>query len=790
MLLALSASLAAQGGYRMPPADVAALVDAPAAPGTSFSPDGRTLLLSAVPGVPTIADLSAPEHRLAGYRINPATWGPSRAGYSTGLTLVDVATGRERAVSGLPSEPRIRNLSWSPDGSHIAFTHQSANGQELWVLEVASARARHRAGVRVHDVWGSGALNWMPDNRTLLVRSVPAGVGAEPVRNTVPTGPVIQETEAEASPAPTYQDLLADAHDEALFDHYFTAQYVMVPLNGRVVAVGPKGVHAGADPSPDGRFILVRTLLKPWSYNLPAGRFAETTTVWNRDGRQVAVIAEHPVRERIPLAPNSTFPGRRSIQWRADAPAQLFWVEALDGGDARTSADLRDRAYLLEAPFTAAPTRWFATATRFAGIQWGRGDLALVSETWRATRTLKTWRVAPASPAQAPALLVERNYEDSYNNPGSPLTTATPDGGRVLRTWGDSETLVLSGMGAGPEGNRPFLRSWNLGTGETTEIWRSAAPYFETPALLADAGTVVIRRESPTEPPNLVVKSLNGGTDRALTAFPHPTPQFRDIRAEFITYTRADGVGLSAQLLLPAGWDSTKGTLPVMIWAYPREFGSADAAGQVSDSPYRFNAISYWGPHFLVTQGYAVLNNAAMPIVAVQQGAEPNDTFVDQLRLNAEAAIGELVRRGVSDGRRLAVGGHSYGAFMTANLLAHTDLFQAGIARSGAYNRSLTPFGFQAEPRDLWEATDTYIEMSPFFHAHKINEPMLMIHGMADNNTGTFPMQSERMFQAMRGKGGKTRLVMLPHESHGYRARESLMHMLWEQLDWLNTYVK
>jgi dipeptidyl aminopeptidase/acylaminoacyl peptidase len=785
LLLLASLPLHAQTGYKTPPADVAALVDAPAAPQTVLSPDGAWLLVAAQPGVPRIADLAAPELRLAGYRINPANHNTSRSGYVTGLSLVETSTAAIRPVSGLPPQPRIQNLSFSPDGRLIAFTHDSGSRLDLWVLTIRNGRAAKLGSLAVNNTLPGLPYTWFPDSRSLLVRAVRANAGAAPVRNPVPDGPVIQASSGDAAPVRTYQDLLNDAHDEALFRYYTTSRLMRVDLNGRATAIGEPGIYSQVSVSPDGRHILTTRILEPFAYTVPASLFPSRTEVWDATGNRVFLVTENPLLDRIPIAFNSTYEGRRSIQWRRDAPSTLFWVEAADGGDPRRSADIRDRAYLLASPFTREPILVAELATRFAGIAWGDAQTALISETWRATRRVKTWRLSPDQHAQ-PRLLIDRNYEDRYNDPGSPIVR---DG--HLRIT-DGRYLHMTGAGGSPEGDRPFLDRYDLETGETVRLWRSEAPWYESVVGIADEGVtaVITRRETVDVPANLFRRNLVDGTLTALTDIPHPTPQYKGVRTEFITFQRVDGVGLSGQLLLPDGYTPDQGTLPVVVWAYPREFGSADAAGQVTDSPFRFNAISYWGPQFFVTQGYAVLNNAAMPIVAAEPGAEPNDTFVEQLVANAQAAIDELVRRGVSDGKRLAVGGHSYGAFMTANLLAHSDLFRAGIARSGAYNRSLTPFGFQAEPRDLWAAPETYIRMSPFFHADRINEPILLIHGEADNNSGTFPIQSERMYQALKGKGATARLVMLPHESHGYRARESLHHMLWEQLTWLDTYVK
>jgi len=777
----------------MPPAEVAALVDAPSAPSLRIAPDNSYMLLLHSPGVASIEDLAQPELRLAGYRINPRTNGPSRSGYSTRITIKDPSNLRERDIAGLPENAVIQNVSIAPDSRHIAFTLTRTNHIELWVADAASARARRLGEVHINNTWPGTPFEWSPDSRFILARTIPADRGPAPQPPLAPSGPVVQEATGAPAPARTFQDLLSNPHDETLFDYYFTSELTRVNLNGRTQSYADAAIYTRTSFSPDGQYLLLTRLQRPYSYTVPGSRFPSITEVRDLRGNPVAVITEQPLLDNIPIAPNSTFEGRRSITWRNDAPSTLFFVEAQDGGDARVEAPIRDIAYLLEAPFTGQATELVRLETRYAGVAWGRDDLALISETWRATRSTKTWHVQPGNPGAQARMVFDLNYEDRYGNPGSPEFVLNDFGQPVLHISPDGTEVFMTGIGASPEGNRPFLRAMNIESLEMRELWRSEAPYFERVAAIADRGATRIftLRESVNEPPNYFERNLADGSIRTLTEFPHPTPDLIDVPSEFVQFERADGLPLSGQLLLPVGYDAERdGRLPLVIWAYPREFASAAAAGQITDSPYRFNSISYWGPHFLVTQGYAVLANAAMPIVPPSPDVEPNDSFIEQLTLNAEAAIDFVVDRGIADRNRVAVGGHSYGAFMTANLLAHTDLFKAGIARSGAYNRSLTPFGFQAEPRNIWEAQDIYIMMSPFFHAHQLKTPILFIHGEADNNSGTFPIQSERMFAAVRGTGGTARLVMLPHESHGYRARESLMHMLWETITWLDTYVK
>lgn len=779
--------------YQMPPPEVAALVDAPSSPGLMVAPDRTTMLLMHSSGVKSINDLAQPELRLGGLRINPRNNGPSRSNYSNRITVKKMDDLSESDISGLPENPIIQNVSYSPDGRKIAMILTMDQHLELWVADVSLASAGRVGTISVNNTWFGSPYDWYPDSRTLLVRTIVTNRGSAPVASLAPDGPNVQQSTGEIAPARTFQDLLANPHDEILFDYYFTSQLVKVDLDGNTSNFGNPDIFSAVSISPDGTYVLVNKIERPYSYIVPASRFPITTEVWDRDANLVSTIQKLPLLDNIPIAFNSTYEGRRNISWRNDSPSTLFFVEAQDEGNPTLDVPVRDKAYLLNPPFNSDPVELAKLENRFAGIIWGNDDLAMISETWRATRNLKTWRVRPGSPEVQAELLIDRSYEDRYNDPGSPIMRMVDGQGFVIHTINDGNEILMSGLGASPDGNRPFLRAFDLRSKETREIWRSEAPYFESVVAITmeDGSRFITRRETNTEPPNFFERDLNSGSGRTITNFPHPTPQLIGVQSEFVTFERNDGLPLSGQLLLPPGYRAdSDGPLPLMIWAYPREFGSADAAGQISDSPYRFNAISYWGPHFLVTQDYAVLNNASMPIVAAGPDIEPNDSFLEQLVGNAKAAIDYLAERGIADPERVAVGGHSYGAFMTANLLAHSDLFKAGIARSGAYNRSLTPFGFQAEPRSIWEARDTYITMSPFFYADRIKTPILFIHGEADNNSGTFPIQSERMYQAVRGNGGLTRLVMLPHESHGYQARESLMHMLWETIDWLDKYVK
>ena len=782
----------AQEPYRLPPEEVVRILDAPPSPGVSIDPTRTTMLLMERENLPPISELAQPMLRLAGMRINPDTTASHGPRSTVGLLLQDIATGAQRRIT-LPGDASVSSINWSPQGDRVLFLIMRGQAAELWIADTATGQARALTGPVVNAVPG-GAPQWMPDGKSVIVRLIPEDRGAMPQPSRAPIGPIIQETTGRSGPVRTYQDLLANAHDEALFDYFFTAQLTSIDVeSGEQSKLGPPSIFRGIDVSPTGRFLLVARTHAPYSYLHPWSAFPETIEIWtstddsSRSGRRSIELARHPLRDNIPIQGVQT--GMRQVRWHSiEGADQLVWAEALDGGDPRAEATHRDRLMTLAAPFTGEPAELLRTQHRFSGVTFTeRADLSMVSEYDRDELWSRTWIVNLDDAASEPRLIWSRSVRDRYNDPGSPITTTTPDGRRVVMVHGDA--LLLSGAGASPEGDRPFLRRLDLGHLETTELWRNHGERYESVSgILNDDGTrVLIRRESPTDPPNYFEVDLSSGAERALTQFADPAPQLRSIRTELVTYTRDDGVDLSATLLLPPNYREGD-RLPLLVWAYPREFNDPATAGQVSGSPYRFTQIGGSSHLFLLTQGYAIMNNATMPVVGHPETA--NDTFVQQIVASAQAAIDKAVELGVADPQRVGVGGHSYGAFMTAHLMAHSDLFRAGIARSGAYNRTLTPFGFQSERRTFWEAPQIYMNLSPFTHAHRITAPLLFIHGEIDNNSGTFPIQSERMYHAIQGHGGIARLVMLPYESHGYQARESVMHVLAEMIDWFDRFVK
>jgi dipeptidyl aminopeptidase/acylaminoacyl peptidase len=700
------------------------------------------------------------------------------------LTLVAAKDGSTRKIS-LPEGIKMGLPEWSYDGKWIAFVRYLDTGVELWIVEVMTGQARLLTPARVNAVLGS--FTWLPDNKKLLVSLIPDNRGTPPEPPVVPVGPNIQQTSGKFSKVWTYQDLLNDPHDEDLFEYYGTSQLVEVEVtNGQMKKMGTPGLYLEHSPSPDGSYLLVTRIKKPFSYSVPYYSFARSLEVWDKQGKLVRLIADLPVADEVPI--NGVEKGPRSARWQPLRPATLVWAEALDEGNPEINVPFRDGLKSLEAPFQAEPRDVGKTPERLAALSWlGQEGLALVSDfSWK-----KQWRTTFLMdfnhPEIQPRKIFDLSARDQYNDPGRPVTIVTPAGESIALQ--DKDWIYLAGSGASPEGDRPFLDRMNLETMAKTRLFQSPPGRYEAfvDFALNSRDRIIISSESRVEPPDYYLLNLKSKKRQALTGFKDPAPQLTGMKKELIKYKRADGVDLSGTLYLPPGYKEGE-KLPVVVWAYPLEYTDARVAGQVRGSPHRFTFFRSTSQLFFVTQGYAVLDNAQMPVVGDPKTV--NDTFVDQIVANAKAAIDTLETMGVGDPRRVGVGGHSYGAFMTANLLAHCDLFAAGIARSGAYNRTLTPFGFQSERRTLWEAPEIYFKVSPFMNAHRINEPILLIHGEADNNSGTFPIQSERLFHALKGHGATARLVLLPYESHGYSARESVLHVLAEMFEWFDKYVK
>ena len=772
----------ATSGYLLPPREIVDILDAAPPPTVEVSPARDVVVLLDRASMPTIADLAQPMHPLAGLRINPRTNGPHRSQLARALTIKVIADGTERAVT-LPPNPKLSWIGFSPDGKRFAFTQQRDNGIELWIGDPATGLAKAMTTAQLNAINGA-PCEWVADGGSLLCEFISPNRGAPPTAG-VPTGPNIQEHRGGRAPVRTYQDLLSSAHDEALFDYYATSQLAFVDAaSGQRTAVGQPAIFVTTSPSPDGQFILVHRAVRPYSWLVPLRNFPASIEVWNRSGASVKQIAELPVADNVPNG--GVLPGPRNFQWQPLATATVVWAEALDNGDPKATVAHRDKVMTMSAPFTAGPTELARTEYRYSGVSWTDHGAALLTEFDRPRRWTRTWVID--KPGATPRKLWDRSQEDSYSNPGTPQRRDRPSGLSTIRQ--DGSAIYVAGLGAAPEGARPFVDRLDLTTLKTERLFQTSGRSYETVLdVISDDGSVILtRHESRTDPPNVYVRDLKAGTRRALTAYADPAPQLKGIQKQLITYKRDDGVELSATIITPPGWTPSQGPLPTLLWAYPREFTDPANAGQVTGSADKYTSISGASHLLFLTQGYAIIDDPTMPIVG--PGETANDTYVKQLVASAQAAVDRAVELGVTDRNRVVVGGHSYGGFMTANLLAHSDIFRAGLARSGAYNRTLTPFGFQNEQRTFWEVPQIYSAMSPFNFAHKVNEPILLIHGEVDDNSGTFPMQSERFYMALKGHGAIVRYVTLPFEAHGYAARESVLHTVAEMLNWANEWGK
>jgi dipeptidyl aminopeptidase/acylaminoacyl peptidase len=789
LTILLPSALFSQGSYKQPPKEIMDVLNAPAIPGTSISPTRDRIAVLEPLRYPPIADLAQPMLRLAGTRFNPNTNGPNLQGYSVSMKLMNVADGKTVDVV-LPAGTKIAGVQWAPDGKHIAFGSITPTGVELWIVNSVSGKATKVKNVLVNTAFGG--FGW-EGSAHLSATIIPAGRGPAPAyRDVVPNEPNIQETTGRRGTVPTVQDLLRSPNDEKLYEYYATSQLALIGVDGKVKTVGSPGIFGDATFSPDGKYVYVSIIQKPFSYIYPASRFPKRQEVWDASGKPVQKLPDVPLLDNIPQQGVPT--GPRSYSWIPIEPATLSWVEALDGGDPRNKVTPRDKMMKLAAPFSGNAAEVLKTEHRFQGRQFGEKDGVMFFFDYnRDTQRRRMFMADYRNPSNAKQIY-DLNINDRYGDIGAPVTRVQPNGVALVRQNGDD--IFLSGLGASPQGDRPFFRKMNLKTLKTEEIYRSGTDAYEAFAgMIDDAGmNFFTRKDSLTEPPNLFIRQVcpqgqvcTALAYRQVTEFKDPAPQLRGIKKQLVQYKRADGVDLSFTLYLPPGYK--EGTrLPTIVWAYPESFTDASVAGQVAGSTNRFTQMGGISHLFLLLSGYAILDNTSMPVVGPPE--TKNDTFVKQIVDASQAAIDKAVEMGVTDRDRVGVGGHSYGAFMTANLLAHSDIFRAGVARSGAYNRTLTPFGFQDEIRDFWQATRIYTEVSPFFYANKINEPILLIHGEADNNQGTFPMQSERLFAAISGNGGTARLVMLPHESHGYSAKQSVEHTLFEMVDWFDKHVK
>jgi len=777
--------------YQKPSKEILELAEAPLAPSIRIDNQGENIVFLYRSNFKSIEVLSEKEMRLGGLRINPKTNINSRQSYYTDVKVRIGRNGDESRVTGLPEKGRYANFSWSPNQKKMAFTNTVINGVELWILDIATKTVKKITESNLNANTGR-PFSWFKDNKSLLIKVISKNKEALiDTKTAIPTGPTISVSEAgKKAQNRTYQDLLKNKTDEHNFEQLVLSELYKVDLNSTKILWMKSDMYRSISFSPDGNYIMITTIEKPFSYLVPYSRFPSKTNIYDTDANLISTALQVPLIEDLPKGFMSVRKGKRSLSWRGDKPNTLVWVEALDEGDANIEVPYRDQVFQLDAPFKAKGTLVCKTIGRFSGINWGNDHIAIARDYWWNTRNTKTYLINPSNNSIVPIKISDRNYQDRYSDPGRFVTKRNEYGRYTLDLVGDNAYLI--GDGYSDKGKFPFIDEMNLKTKETTRLYQSnLTDKVEniSAALDMKKGEVLVRIESKNEYPNYYIRNIKKKVAPIpLTQFKNPFSSIQNVHKEVIKYKREDGLELSGTLYLPTNYEEGK-KYPMIMWAYPREYKDKSSAGQSTSNSNNFTYPWYGSPIYWVTKGYVVLDDASFPIVG-EGDEEPNDTFIKQLVSNAKAAIDAVDNLGYIDRSKVAVGGHSYGAFMTANLLSHSNLFAAGIARSGAYNRTLTPFGFQSEERNYWEAPEIYYNMSPFMHADTMKTPLLLIHGEADNNSGTYPLQSERYFNALKGLGAPVRLVMLPKESHGYRAKESVLHMLWEQDQWLEKYLK
>ena len=793
-VLALSLTSFAQENlsYQKPSASILELADYERAPSVSMDTKKEYMLLTYRNTYKSLDDLNQDELRLGGLRINPITNISSAVTYVNNLKLRKIKDSNEMQVQGLPANPRISNIAWSPNDTKISFSHTTATGVELWVIDVASAKAKKLTEAMVNANIGN-PFSWLNDNATILVKMLPKNRAALlDAKKDLPNGPIISNADGAKSQNRTYPDMLKNKNDELNFENIMTSELYKVTLDGTATLFKKADMYAGESFSPDGNYIMLTTIQKPFSYIVPLSRFPSKSVICDTNGQEIKVVNEVPLTEIIPKGFMAVRKGKRNMSWRADKPATLVYAEALDGGDPATKVDFRDEVFLWNAPFDAAASSLVKTPQRYSGIMWGNETTAIVSDEWYDTRNTKTYLINPSNPSVAPRVIFDRNSQDVYSDPGNFETRKNQYNRYVLAIENDNAYLL--GQGFTKNGQFPFISEFNLKTAQAKRLYTSTYTDKKEDVIEIEdfkKGTVLVQIQSKNEYPNYYLRNIfQKNKLTPITAFKNPFESIKNVSKEVIKYKRKDGVELSGTLYLPVGYDKVKKEkMPLLIWAYPAEYKDKNSAGQSTQNPNEFTFPNYGSFVYWVTKGYVVLDDAAFPIIG-EGTTEPNDNFITQLVDNAEAAINAVDALGYINRKKVAVGGHSYGAFMTANLLTHSNLFACGIARSGAYNRTLTPFGFQSEQRNYWETPEVYNTMSPFMNADKMKTPMLLVHGEADNNPGTFTLQTERYFQALKGLGAPARMVILPKEAHGYVTKENILHLLWEQDQFLEKYLK
>jgi dipeptidyl aminopeptidase/acylaminoacyl peptidase len=772
------------GQYKVPDDRIKDVYEITKPPYLIFKPFSKSAFEITYKGQIGLNELVEEDLELAGKKFLPRI-NASRKFYQTdSFSLVDFANDSSDQID-IAKYATIRTVFYSWDYSKAIMTYEMEDGISFIYVDFKTKKITDYPQIKLNGAMGEPHVQWLANQKEVLIQMIPEDRPQEADYDPIPQSPLIEETSGKMSQLRTYTKLLKSPNDEILFDYYFTSQIAIVNLKSKKIKeIGPAGIYPSVEISPNNKLLLVTKINTPYSYTVPYYYFPQTTSIWNLKGKEVKHIMDRPLQDEIPIG--GTYAGQRYHHWLPIAEQTLVWYQAQDEGDPNQQVEYRDIIYKSDYPFKTSEV-FFKTQHRASGYQCLSDKENIIYGDYDRDRLWsRQWLLNLAD--NSSKLITDQSVNDKYGDRGSLFTVWNKNKERLVQRNGDL-IYYINNQGASPEGNRPFLASFNIKTLEFTKLFEADLDKYEQISSFADSNyeSIIIGSQNIEQPRNYQLVNLLTGQRRSLTNNQNPYPDYANLKKELVNYKRSDGIDLSGILYLPHDYDG-KEKLPLIIHAYPREYASAETAGQVSGSDKTFTW--YYGDdiRYLAMNGYAVLYNASIPIVGDPQVV--NDTFLEQLLAGVSSAIDYLDEREIINPEKVGIIGHSYGAFMVANVLANSDLCQVGVAKSGAYNRTLTPFGFQKERRTFWQAKDFYLQVSPFARADQINEPLLLIHGDKDPNSGTYPMQTKRLYQAIKGNGGTARMVILPFEEHSYRAKESELHVLSEINEWFDKYLR
>ncbi|MDB5120576.1 MAG: aminoacyl peptidase [Sphingobacteriales bacterium] len=769
--------------YQKPSQTIIDLVDAPILPKAIFSSNGEWMLLLQPQGLISANEALKPEIKIAGLFIDPSINSVSVDTFYTDIKLKSVNKEEEYILTGLPESLLASEIRWSPDDSKIAFCNTTNSGIELWIADLRTFTAKRLTDQYLNKTVGN-TYCWEPESKSLIAKFITADRGKVPPITAKISGPITFDNSAKLTSSTNNDNLNSAQYGKSEFSYYLISQLITVDMDGKTSNFYNSGIIKSFDFSPDGKYILIETI-KKYIPGVPINQLPYSAEILSSKGSVVKKIFDAPLADNLVNNYDAVPKGPRQIGWRTDKPASLYWIEAQDFGDPNLLVSLRDAIYTLDAPFKVNKIKIADCYLRFKSIIWNNDNLAIVTERWWKTRAERRVYIKPADPTFR-INLVDRYFDDTYSDPGQLVITKNEYNRPSLLT--EDANVFYIGYGGSVEGERPYLMKFNIETKITDTLFHSKAPYYERPLFFNNKHFVITSREAIDSVPNYYRVKLPTLGSKQLTDFSDPYPNLIGIKNQRLSYQRPDGVPINGILYLPASYTRAKGTLPLIVWACPKEYKTKTAAGTVKGSVYQFPKLDQNSPLYWLTKGYAVFDKMEMPIIGESQD-EPYDTYLEQLRFNTEPAIKKLIENGIADPKRIAITGNDNGGDMAAVLLATTKLFTTGIAYNGIYNYTYSPFGFNSEQRTFWQVPELYSKLSALSLADKIKAPILLLSAINDLNE-TMSLQAYSFYTALKGNSVSTRLSVVPTNSKYELSRESILHILWEKERWLEKNLK